>query len=170
MKNKLAIIAALVLASTSVVTAYAVNSEKNDGSEPTNIKVTGSYIDSKSTIMSVDVEWEEMNFTYFGGHKVWNPETHSYTTESASWWYEPKEITVTNHSNSAIKAQMNFASKVEGLNGRFDDDVILLKTAEGTTVDAAPKDSTHFSVSGAGIETNNTDLGTITVTISEDIQ
>ena len=28
MKNKLAIIAALVLASTSVVTAYAVNSEK----------------------------------------------------------------------------------------------------------------------------------------------
>ena len=56
MKNKMAIIAALVLASTSVVTAYAVNSEKNDGSEPTNIKVTGSYIDSKSTTMSVDVE------------------------------------------------------------------------------------------------------------------
>ena len=48
MKNKLAIIAALVLASTSVVTAYAVNSEKNDGSEPTNIKVTGSYIDSNN--------------------------------------------------------------------------------------------------------------------------
>lgn len=69
MKNKFAIIAALVLASTSVVTAYAVNSEKNDGSEPTNIKVTGSYIDSKSTTMSVDVEWEEMNFTYFGGHR-----------------------------------------------------------------------------------------------------
>lgn len=58
MKNKFAIITALVLASTSVVTAYAVNSEKNDGSEPTNIKVTGSYIDSKSTTMSVDVEWE----------------------------------------------------------------------------------------------------------------
>ncbi|WP_443707870.1 hypothetical protein, partial [Ruminococcus bicirculans (ex Wegman et al. 2014)] len=108
MKNKLAIIAALVLASTSVVTAYAVNSEKNDGSEPTNINVTGSYIDSKSTTMSVDVEWEEMNFTYFGGHKVWDPETHSYTTESACWWDEPKEITVTNHSNSAIKAQLNF--------------------------------------------------------------
>ena len=105
MKNKFAIIAALVLASTSVVTAYAVNSEKNDGSEPTNIKVTGSYIDSKSTTMSVDVEWEEMNFTYFGGHKVWDPETHSYTTESACWWDEPKAITVTNHSNSAIKAQ-----------------------------------------------------------------
>lgn len=85
MKNKFAIITALVLASTSVVTAYAVNSEKNDGSEPTNIKVTGSYIDSKSTTMSVDVEWEEMNFTYFGGHKVWDPETHSYTTESACW-------------------------------------------------------------------------------------
>ena len=73
MKNKFAIITALVLASTSVVTAYAVNSEKNDGSEPTNINVTGSYIDSKSTTMSVDVEWEEMNFTYFGGHKVWDP-------------------------------------------------------------------------------------------------
>ena len=154
MKNKFAIIAALVLASTSVVTAYAVNSEKNDGSELTNIKVTGSYIDSNSTTMSVDVEWEEMNFTYFGGHKVW----------------DPKEITVTNHSNSAIKAQLNFASKVEGLNGMFDEGVILLETAEGTAVDAAPKDSTHFSVSGAGIETNNTDLGTITVTISEDIQ
>ena len=68
MKNKFAIIAALVLASTSVVAAYAVNSEKNDGSEPTNIKVTGSYIDSKSSTMSVDVEWEEMNFTYFGCH------------------------------------------------------------------------------------------------------
>lgn len=52
----------------------------------------------------------------------------------------------------------------------FDEDVILLETAEGTTVDAAPKDSTYFSVSGAGIDTNNTDLGTITVTISEDIQ
>ena len=113
--------------------------------------------------MSVDVEWEEMNFTYFGGHKVWDPETHSYTTESACWWDEPKEITVTNHSNSAIKAQLNFASKVEGLNGMFDEDVILLETAEGTAVDAAPKDS-------AGIETNNTDLGTITVTIYEDIQ
>ena len=42
--------------------------------------------------------------------------------------------------------------------------------AIGTAVDAAPKDSTYFSVSGAGIETNNTDLGTITVTISEDVQ
>lgn len=65
---------------------------------------------------------------------------------------------------------MNFASKVEGLNGMFYEDVILLETAEGTAVDTAPKDSTYFSVSGAGIETNNTDLGTITVTISEDIQ
>ena len=53
----------------------------------------------------------EMNFTYFGGHKVWDPETHSYTTESACWWNEPKEITVTNHSNSAIKAQLNFCIK-----------------------------------------------------------
>ena len=93
MKNKFAIIAALVLASTSVVTAYAVNSEKNDGSEPTNIKVTGSYIDSKSTTMSVDVEWEEMNFTYFGGHKVWDPETHSYTTESACLHQRSKDLT-----------------------------------------------------------------------------
>ena len=37
MKIKFAIIAALVLASTSVVAAYALNSVKNDGSEPTNI-------------------------------------------------------------------------------------------------------------------------------------
>lgn len=164
MKKKIAFMLALVTITAGTITAFA---EANNVDEPTKIKVTGSYYDSKYTTVSVDVSWDEMEFTYFGGHRFWNPEDHTYYTTSQGWWSEEKAITVTNHSNTDIQAQLSFNSAIDGLQGNFDKNVLDIATAEGTTVEEAPKGISKFSVSGTGIETSGTELGTITVTIQE---
>lgn len=67
-KKKAALLLAAVLTASM---AAAVSAEENAD--------TGSEI-------SVDISWEEMNFTYFGGHKIWDPETHTYSTASDMWY------------------------------------------------------------------------------------
>ncbi len=161
MKRKTALIAALALC-TSSITAFA---ETNDGTSPTEIQVSANYTDSKYVTVSADIEWDDMTFEYTEGGEVWNTETHKYETTTGGWSAEGKEISVTNHSNADIKADLAFTSNIEGLKGKFSKSRIKLATAEGTTREQAPADSTKFSVSGAGIESDTT-LGNITVTIA----
>ena len=107
-----------------------------------------------------------MEFTYFDGYPTWNPGTHDY--ENAN--YEKglvdryQNITVTNHSNTAITASFRFDGS-EGIVGSFDKSALNLETAEGTPVSEAPKGTAAFGISGAKIgETGK--IGTITVNIA----
>ena len=157
MKRKTAFITALALC-TSSITAFA---ETNDGTSPTEIQVSANYTDSKYVTVSADIKWDDMTFEYTESGKVWNTKTHQYEATAGGWSTESKEISVTNHSNADIKADLAFTSNIEGLKGEFSKSKIKLVTAEGTT----PADSAKFSVSGTAIESDSA-LGNITVTIT----
>ena len=150
MKKKLAFILALALSAGSI-TAFADE----------EIEVKGKYVagTSAGTIIAVDVTWE-----------TWNPATHEYDTTEGSWGKEVtdavRSITVTNHSNTQIKALYSFKSDVAGLKHMIYKNVFLLDNAEGTEPENAPQFVNYFGIYGGGIDSDQK-LGTFTVTIAE---
>ena len=167
------LLAGAMLASMSV-TAFAA---ENTGATPTDITVNGKYTPGATAdeIISVDVAWDDMDFTYTGASQgTWDPTTHTYVGATAGGWSNnTPAITVTNHSNVAVNATLGFTADVTGVVGTFteasgteNDKVLELATAVGTEVGSAPKATANFSISGAAIDANKT-LGTITVTIAK---
>ena len=174
MKKLLTGILTLSLVATMAVPAFAAdNTATNDGSKGTDIPVSGVYQAGApaADVISVDLAWDDMTFTYTAPSKSdWNAKTHEYETATAGGWTatngtDPK-IAVTNHSNAAVKATFGFTASVEGLNGNFTKNDLVLATAENTVVDKAPKGETAFSVDGGAIDADKA-LGTITVTIGK---
>ena len=174
MKKILSGILALSLVATMAVPAFAAdNTDTNDGTDGTNIAVNGTYQAGApaADVISVDLAWDDMTFTYTAPSKGdWNAKTHEYENAVTGGWTatngtDPK-ITVTNHSNTAVKATFGFTASVEGLNGNFTKNDLVLATAENTEVENAPKDETSFSVDGTGIDADKA-LGTITVTVAK---
>ena len=174
MKKLLTGILTLSLAASLAVPAFAAdNTATNDGSKGTDIPVSGVYQAGApaADVISVDLAWDNMDFTYTAPSKSdWNAKTHEYETATAGGWTatngtDPK-IAVTNHSNAAVKATFGFTASVEGLNGNFTKNDLVLATAENTVVDKAPKGETAFSVDGGAIDADKA-LGTITVTIGK---
>ena len=173
MKKLLAGILSLALAASMSVPAFAANTATNDGTSGTDITVNGTYQAGAPAddVISVDLVWDDMTFTYTAPSKGdWNVTEHKYENATAGGWAatsgtNPK-ITVTNHSNVEVIASFAFAADVSGLDGRFGNKELFLKTAENTTVENAPNAKTTFSLSGEGINEDKA-LGTITVTIGK---
>ena len=135
----------------------------------TTADVQGKYkagAESPVTI-SADITWEGMTFDYTEGEKTWNPETHQFDQADGKWTSDTKAITVTNHSNVGIMANFAFTTAVDGLNGSFTKNALVLDSAEGTEPSNAPKGETAFSVSGSAIDADKS-LGTINVTVTKD--
>ena len=141
-----------------------------------NIEISGTYTPGTADeIISVDVAWEAMDFTYTGASQgTWNPVTHAYEGAIDGGWSDnTPAITVTNHSNVAVNATLSFTANVTGVVGTFtevsgteNDNILELATAEGTVVADAPTASANFGISGAAIDADKA-LGTITVTIAK---
>ena len=141
-----------------------------------NIEISGTYTPGTADeIISVDVAWEAMDFTYTGASQgTWNPVTHAYEGAIDGGWSDnTPAITVTNHSNVAINATLDFTPAVDGVVGTFteasgteNDKVLELATAVGTEVENAPTATANFGISGAAIDADKT-LGTITVAIAK---
>ena len=178
MKKFLASAIALALVMSTSVTAFAANSDTNDGTAGTNITVNGEYqaAEAPAEKISVDIAWDNMDFTYTGASKgEWNPKNHAYENAKDGAW-APKDgtapkITVTNHSNADVKASFAFTGSVDGLNGTFTgltDGAFVIDTADGTTTDNAPKKETSLSISGSEIAENK-QIGTVTVTVKSAI-
>ena len=174
MKKLFATILAVAMLASVSVTAFAAT---NDGTQDTKITVNGSYVSGAagSSVISVDIEWEAMNFTYSATSEgTWNPATHAYDGQTEGGWSDnTPAITVTNHSNVAVNATLGFTADVTGVVGTFteasgteNDNILNLATAEGTEVANAPTATANFGISGAAIDANKT-LGTITVTIAK---
>ena len=147
------------------------------GNEDREITVNGSFVPGTAAdeIISVDVAWEAMDFTYTGASQgTWNPVTHAYEGAiEGGWSNNTPAITVTNHSNVAVNATLSFTANVTGVVGTFtevsgteNDNILELATAEGTAVADAPTASANFGISGAAIDADKA-LGTITVTIAK---
>ena len=175
MKKLFATLLAVAMLASVSVTAFAA--ETNHGTQDTEITVNGSYVSGAagSSVISVDIEWEAMNFTYSATSEgTWNPATHAYDGQTEGGWSDnTPAITVTNHSNVAVNATLGFTADVTGVVGTFteasgtaNDNILELATAEGTEVANAPTATANFGISGAAIDANKT-LGTITVTIAK---
>ena len=178
MKKFLASAFAFALAISTSVTAFAANTDTNDGTKGTDIAVNGTYqaAEAPADVISVDIVWDAMDFTYTAPSKgTWNASTHEYENATEGGWAatsgtDPK-ITATNHSNVPVIANFAFATAVDGLNGSFtkdgaalENDTLTLATAESTEVAAAPTGTVNFAITGSAI-TEGGKLGTITVYI-----
>ena len=177
----------LVLALCMAVPAFADETEyvpevsTNNGSA--DIDVDGIYTPGSAAaeIISVDIRWGSMVFEY---HDVvegtWDAADHEYVETMPAYWScetDANEITVTNHSNTAVEAQLTF-EKATGTNieGAFDEDYgtaddgsMPIATAENTAFASAPSVTANFNITAGSISSGSeaapASLGTITVTI-----
>ena len=165
----------LLIFSLVTVTAFAADATITEAGKSATKAVKASYHSGAGggTVYSVDITWGNMAFTYSeGSSPTWNPATHTYSSGGAGVWSNSgNTITVTNHSNAQVTANLAYASETgyEGISGSFGNKSTMnLATAEHTTVTEAPTDTAELSLSGAldsSVKTPTT-VGTITVTIN----
>ena len=165
---------ALALAMGTNISALQANIGSENGKK--DIDVNARYAENVDypTVYHVDVAWGEMEFTYtVSGEKLWDPEKHDYTiTVTDGWTATGNEITVTNHSNTAVKADFTYTAR-NGHNtvtGSFSQNSLTLPTAEGKAVnDATLAGKTTLTLGGtlADTTTNLTRVGMVTVQISK---
>ena len=155
-------------------TSFTIQSEQSgDGTGSYSAEVKGTYHPggSGAVVYSVDIAWTDMNFTYTGaGEGTWNPETHQYSGSSeGAWTASDESITVTNHSNAAVKATAKFEadSGYESTTMTFGNNGATVATAVGTEVASAPSATITVAPGGTLAESaNGGKIGTITVNIA----
>lgn len=122
--------------------------------EEFNATVKGSYSGEAGADTVIAYSYSkisEFNFTYSAGDKgTWNPETHEYENGSGTgkWTSDGNNtVTITNHSNTAIDVKPVYTAEAGyediqlGTNLGGTQGVLTIETAEGTSVDEAPKGS-----------------------------
>lgn len=184
MKKIITTVATIVMVlSMGTMTAFAGTPIESVGGA-SSAEVKGSYKagTKADTVYSVDVQWGSMEFTYTGASQgTWNPEDHTYTGKTEAAWTNAtnaNKITVTNHSNAAVKATLKYDkdANFDGITGVFteangtaDDGIMDIESAVGTETTAAPTASATLGLSGelASNTTSNTKIGNVTVTITE---
>lgn len=178
MKNSKKI--ASVLMATALLAAAGISASAKTVTVPSNPShdVMGTYTDfsTADTVYSVDVEWGAMKFNYTkSGNAVWNPEDHSYDRHevTGTWNAEGNTVTVTNHSNAAVKADAAFTAETDVLG----DSVTGTFATPSTTLNAgeegnyAGADKEVFTLTMSGDPTDNfgskeTKIGTVTIGLS----
>lgn len=175
MKKLCTLFLAIIMIATLALPVFAEESvDANGGSANVNVNGVIQYTGSSETqIISVDVAWENMTFTYVEGvHFGWNPENHEYAGAYEGYWENDRaDITVTNHSNIEVNATLSFESGVDTVSGAFtegsgtmDDGVLELASAVDTEVEEAPSATATFNISGS-ISVSADIVGEITVLI-----
>lgn len=172
-----AILVVLLIFSSNAVVFASSGSVTGLGEDQNDIDVNAVYSTSITTsdVVSVDISWGAMEFTYsVAGSKTWDPATHAYIENtSGSWSASGNDITVTNHSNVAVEAELSFTATAAGITGQFDessgtanDNVLSLASAENTAVTNAPSATATFNIIGGKVDSTGK-VGTITVLISK---
>ena len=170
MKKLFATLLAVAMLASMSVTAFAADDTVTTDGGSKDISVNAKYVDGVSTpdVISADIEWGAMEFTYsVGGTKVWDAQTHQYTVTGATggWSENGNTVKVTNHSNVDVKATFTYAnSKTADSTGA----VSLAKGVEGQ-VNAADYVTATLKLSGTPSDTMTdfTKVGTITVKITK---
>ena len=172
MKKITTLLAAAALTCTMGTTAFAADQDGvNTGSYSADVK--GTYqAGSSGAVYSVDIAWTDMSFTYTGaGEGTWDPETHQYSGGSSegAWTASNDSITVTNHSNAAVKATASYQAETgyESTTMTFGNNEATVATAVGTEVASAPSATITVTPSGTLAQSaNGGKIGTITVSIA----
>ena len=172
MKKLVSMLAVAALTCAMGTTAFAADQDGvKTGDYTADVKGTYQAGGSGAVVYSVDIAWTDMSFTYTGaGEGTWDPETHQYSGSSeGAWTASDDSITVTNHSNAAVKATAKFEadSGYESTTMTFGNNGATVATAVGTEVASAP--SATITVTPGGTLAESADggkIGTITVSIA----
>lgn len=94
-----------------------------------------------------------LEYTYHpNAEKVWSPYDLKYVIyEHTPFWTcedGADQIKVTNHSNAAISAKLEYEQTNAEVTGTFDKSKINLKSAEETAVDEAPTGTATLALGG----------------------
>ena len=172
MKKITTLLAAAALVCTMGTTAFAADQDGvGTGSYNTDVKGTYQAGSSGDVVYSVDIAWTDMSFIYTGaGEGTWDPETHQYSGSSEGAWTASNDsITVTNHSNAAVKATASYQAETgyESTTMTFGNNEATVATAVGTEVASAPSATITVTPGGTLAESaNGGKIGTITVSIA----
>jgi len=181
MKKIFALILAVMMIATMSVTAFAAETTVKEEKTET-ITVTGTYNADSGTpadVISLDISWGSMAFTYTAGTQEWDPATHTYKETAGTWNCDEgaNKITLTNHSNIGVDVWMTFAA-AEGVNvtGKLWDQYgnecahwgMVEADSEGRLGDAAKAHTDYalFTITGGAIS-ESSNLGTITINIEK---
>lgn len=167
----------LAMLMTTGITTFAADgsSMTDEGTGEKTIDVTASYQPAGSEsdpVYSVDIIWENMNFEYTdSGEKVWNPDTHTYSTATEGKWDKTQaDITVTNHSNVAVDIAIAYASTANtGITGTITNGTATLRAGELEKPDEADSMTATLTISGkpnSSVTKDGIKIGTITIQIS----
>ena len=171
MKKLVSMLAVAALTCAMGTTAFAADQDGvGTGSYNTDVKGTYEAGSPGGVVYSVDIAWTDMNFTYTGGEGTWDPETHQYIGSSEGAWTASNDsITVTNHSNAAVKATASYQAETgyESTTMTFGNNEATVATAVGTEVASAPSATITVTPGGTLAESaNGGKIGTITVSIA----
>ncbi len=90
--------------------SMGLSSASAQTTEAGSTSVTAEYVAGAQggQVISVNIRWEGMDFTYNGASApVWDAEKHQYTPASdAGWEKSDAYISITNHSNVILKAEI----------------------------------------------------------------
>ena len=171
-----AMILALLLAVST--TAAATETESGNSQE-----VLASYEEGTQdkTVISVDISWEQMSFTYRGASTpTWDAEEHRYEGEATEAGWAPGNgiITIRNNSNAILQTNisynqeaayktvdMTFTDKAPYIGSaytddRIDEEGIPFGTPCEVTIKAIPTGTLNKDTQ------DNTKIGTITITVN----
>ena len=170
MKKMISLLAVAALTCAMGTTAFAADQDGVKTGDYT-ADVNGTYQAGGAVVYSVDIAWTDMSFTYTGaGEGTWDPETHQYSGSSeGAWTASDDSITVTNHSNAAVKATASYQAETgyETTTMTFDNNGATVATAVGTEVASAPSATITVTPGGTLAESaNGGKIGTITVNIA----
>lgn len=180
MRKLFAILLAVAMMATMSMTAFAAENPTtglaDNGFVTIDIGATYNAGGTASEVVSVDVAWGEMKFTYTAASQgEWDPQTHTYGRGTAAEWEaEGNDITVTNHSNTDIGAKFEYTSVVTTVSGAFscDEDnwaentLTLLTADNGSDGAAGTATSGTVTLKLSGSITADSDkVGTVTITI-----
>ncbi len=173
MKKLISLLLALTFVLSLSTTAFAATLDNTGESDTADVTATYVAGQSAGTVYSVDVAWEGLTFTYNGAAEgTWDPATHSYNGSTEAGWAEGNgTITVTNHSNAAITATASYAAKpgYEAVGMTFGNNGAEIASADnGDGTGSAKTGEITVEPNGTlpDTATNETVIGTITVTIS----
>lgn len=172
MKKIVAAAASLTLACALATSAFAESPVTSiPGSDSATVYGTYQAGGSGDVVYSVDIAWEAMNFTYTAaGQGTWNPQDHQYDGGSQASWSGTSSITVTNHSNAAVKATASYEADTgfESADMTFgDSNGSTIATAVDTEVASAPSATITVTPTGSLPEfANGGKIGTITLSIA----
>lgn len=178
MKKIVFAITVLVMLAVVSITAFAADITDADGSSGHEILASYEQGAQDRTVISVDISWEGMCFTYKGASEsVWDPQEHRYAGEAAQagWIRSDAAITITNHSNIIIQADIGYEPEAAYSDIRMllTDPAPYVGSAYTSQTEAGTPCAVTISVIPDGElsadTADQTRIGTITVKVTADI-